>query len=277
MRRFSLIPQLVPVAWFVALLCGCSALPKDDLLQNGDQSEPAADGKQRAPAAGLNAVAADLEAHGGQNMALALYENAAQKSGDAASFTALGDAYGRAGMTQKAIAAYRTALQKEPSNAAAMAALGAALLKTGKAGESIPLLQTAAASNKSGDVYANLGVAQLLSGDPKAAAGTLEKALDLSPKDLDIATNLALAQALSGQTGESVKLMRRIMGSPKANSRHRSNFALVLALAGLVSEAKGLADKDLPEARIDALIKRAERINGAADDKARAKLLGMAD
>lgn len=275
MRRHTRILRTLPAIAFGALICGCTAIPEDQ-AQNAGQPAPSAfvTNEQQSRETGLNAVAADLEAHGGRQTALALYQNAALTSGDAASIMALGDAYARAGMTKKSIDTYRLALQKEPSNPAVMAALGLALVKCGKADEGVPFLQKAAPSIQSAAIYANLGAAQLLSGNPKAAAESLDKALDLAPTDLDIATNLALAQALSGQTQASVNLMRKVVRSAKANSRHRSNFVLVLALAGLTDEAKGLAQKDLPETQIDALIKRAARITAAADDKARAKILG---
>ncbi len=278
MRRSSQVLRSVLVLSFGAGLCGCVSVPPGDIQSIDTTSEftSAAAGGKEPQNGTLNAVAADLEAHGGRQTALALYQNAALTSGDVASMVELGDAYNRADMHQDAIKSYRAALKKDPASATATAKLGLTLMKSGKSEEGVPLLRQAAASVRSASIYANLGVGELLNGSPDLATEALLKAQELAPADLDIATNLALAQAVNGNPELAVDGMRKVVNSVKASERHKSNYALVLALAGRTSEAKSLAPKDLSQAQVDTLIRRATRINAAADAKERAKILGTA-
>ena len=264
--------------WVCWVLCGCAAGPSEPLPAAEQISAPIslAPSEKPKPNASLDSVAADLEAHGGRKTALALYESAAQTSGDTKSVMALGDAYERDGMSAEAIKAYRAALKNDPANVEVKAKLGSALIKGGKADEGLSLLREAAASAASAQIFTNLGIAELLDGDPERAAEALRKAVELAPDDLDIQTNLALAEALSGRAEESVLLMRKVAQAPAANANHKSNYALVLALAGRAAEARSLVPAELSQAQFDAALKRAERMNASPDAKGRARVLGMA-
>lgn len=259
-------------------LCGCAEGPSAPLPLAEQVSSPVnlAPSEKPKPNVSLDSLAADLEAHGGHKTALALYENAAQTSGDPQSVIALGDAYERGGLSAEAIKAYRVALKNDPANGEIKAKLGSALIKGGKADEGLSLLREAAASTASAQLSTNLGIAELLNGDPERAAEALRKANELAPDDLDIQTNLALAEALSGRAEESVLLMRKVAQAPKANANHKSNYALVLALAGRAAEARSLVPAELSKAQFDAIVKRAERVNASPDAKGRARILGMA-
>lgn len=264
--------------WICWALCSCAPGPSEPLPLADQISAPIslAPSEKPKPNVSLDSVAADLEAHGGHKTALALYESAAQTSGDTKSVMALGEAYERGGMSAEAIKAYRAALNNDPANVEVKAKLGSALIKGGKATEGLSLLREAAASAASAQISTNLGIAELLDGDPERAAEALRKAAELAPDDLDIQTNLALAEALSGRAEESVLLMRKVAQAPAANANHKSNYALVLALAGRAAEARSLVPAELSQAQFDAALKRAERMNASPDSKGRARVLGMA-
>ena len=226
------------------------------------------------PDLGLVRLAQDIEGRGESGTALALYERAAEVSGDAAAYVRLGDAYSRADKVSEAITAYRTALGKAPDDAEAELGLGGALVKKGDYEGGLKALAKAAPVVKTGAAYNRLGVAQTLTGRLHDAEASFESARELAPDDLDISTNLALAAALAGEDQKAITLMQSVVQSAGAEPRHQRNLVIIYSLFGRIDEARAAAPQDLSPQDLQKLIERAKSIRAINDARARARALG---
>jgi Flp pilus assembly protein TadD len=260
---FRLASCAVPIL-FGFLLAGCST---QSLLD-------AAASTEKPDQDGLTRVASDVEAQGQIVAALPIYEQAAAGSSDPKAQVRLGDAYTRAGKTDQAIKAYRTALAMVPDNPDALLGLGSALLKAGDAEGAVAPLAKVAPIIKTMAAYNRLGLAQTLTGQFAQAHESFDAASALAPDDLDIRTNLALAAALEGQETKAIDVARSVVTSPGAQARHRRNLMIVYGLLGLVDEGRAAAPKGLSANEAKKLLARATAIRAISDAKARAKALG---
>jgi Flp pilus assembly protein TadD len=226
--------------------------------------------------ASLNTIASDLETHGENETALALYRQAVTASPDDPDANIqYGDACMRAGKTATAIAAYRTALGKSPESAEAEFGLGSALVKQGDLKQGLALLAKAAPQVNSAAAYNRLAIAQMLAGEPKAAEASFASAKALTPSDLDIGTNLALAAALANQKDAALAAVKEVAASPAAEPRQRRDLVMVLGLLGRDSEARQIGAAGLSQHELHALLARAKSIRVLSDPTARAKALGI--
>jgi tetratricopeptide (TPR) repeat protein len=97
---------------------------------------------------------------------------------------------------EKAIAAYREALRRDPLFVDAYTALGLALAAQQRYDEAIRQLQAVVVlAPHAAYAHNNLGYAYLLSGDNEKAAKTLEEAMRLDPRHERARANLRVAQA----------------------------------------------------------------------------------
>jgi Flp pilus assembly protein TadD len=224
----------------------------------------------------LNRVAFDLETHGENETALALYRQAVIASDDAPDANVqYGDACMRAGKTTAAIAAYRVALAKSPDSAEAELGLGSALVKKGELEKGLALLAKAAPRVNSTAAYNRLAIAQMLAGQINEAKASFASAQALTPDDLDIGTNLALVAALANQPDAALAAVHEVAASPATEPRQRRDLVMVLGLLGRDSEARKIAPEDLSENKLQALLARAKSIRALNDPAARAKALGI--
>jgi Flp pilus assembly protein TadD len=246
------------------LLAGCSTQSLLDAAASTEKPEQD----------GLTRVASDVEAQGQIVAALPIYEQAAAASSDPKAQVRLGDAYTRAGKTDQAIKAYRTALAVVPDNPDALLGLGSALLKAGDAEGAVAPLAKVAPIIKTMAAYNRLGLAQTLTGQFAQAHESFDAASALAPDDLDIRTNLALAAALEGQETKAIDVARSVVTSPGAEARHRRNLMIVYGLLGLTDEGRAAAPKGLSANEVKKLLARATAIRAIGDAKERAKALG---
>ncbi len=266
------------------LASGCANLPVPEAANGGsNKADQAGDAdKSDGQVADVNKseslvrLADDIEAHGGNDTALKLYQQAVAVSGNAPDANVrLGDAYMRADQIKPAIEAYRAALIKEPSDDNALLGLGAALVRRGLLDEGLADLAKAAPSLNTGMAYNRLGVAQIMAGHFADAQDSFEKGRAVAPDDLDIATNLALAAALAGDADKAATLAHEIAQSPAAEERHRRDLVVVLGLIGRSGDEMRAVAPELSQHEFAALLKHAEAIRGMKDPKTRAKALGM--
>jgi Flp pilus assembly protein TadD len=238
--------------------------------------EPSASVNNEARNASLNSIASDLETHGENETALALYRQAVMASPDDPDANIqYGDACMRAGKTATAIAAYRTALGKSPDNAEGLVGLGSALVKQGELKQGLELLAKAAPRVNSAAAYNRLAIAQMLAGQPEAAEASFASAKALTPNDLDIGTNLALVAALANHKDAALAAVKEVAAAPTAEPRQRRDLVIVLGLLGRESEARQIAGGDLSQQELHALLARAKSIRALSDPTARAKALGI--
>jgi Flp pilus assembly protein TadD len=250
--------------------------PTRELAPPGEQPAPAVNNEARN--ASLNSIASDLETHGENETALALYrQNVMASPDDPDANIQYGDACMRAGKTATAIAAYRTALGKSPDNADAEVGLGSALVKQGDLNKGLELLAKAAPRVNSAAAYNRLAIAQMLAGQPEAAEASFASAKALTPNDLDIGTNLALVAALADHKDAALAAVKEVAASPTAEPRQRRDLVMVLGLLGREGEARQIAGGDLSQQELHALLARAKSIRALRDPTARAKALGIVE
>jgi Flp pilus assembly protein TadD len=260
MRAPLLLCVIVATGWLTA----CVNAPEGGGAASSDD-----------PGDGLLRLAADVEAHGQDAVALSLYRRAVTVSGQSPrAYVQLGDANLRAGKIGPAVGAYRAALAKAPADADALLGLGSALLRQGKPEEALDDLAQAAPVVKSAAAYDRLGVAQTLVGQLPEAQASFESAIALAPDDLDLRTNWALAAALDGKDDAAVEMMRQVVQSPGAEPRHQRDFVVLLGMIGRADEARAATSTGLPPAELRHLLERAASIRSMATIKARAKALG---
>jgi tetratricopeptide (TPR) repeat protein len=225
------------------------------------------------PSDGLARLAADIEAHGEIDTALGLYKQATEETPDAAAYVRLGEAYARAGRTDPAIGAFRSALRRDADNIDAMLGLGSALVRKKALTDAIAILEMAAARSETPGILNKLGLAQTLAGSFAAGRDSLERANRLAPTDLDILSNLALAEALVGHGERAIQLASQVVRS--GAEQHLARSAVVtLVLAGQPDGAREIADINLIHRDVDDLLSRAAAIRMMPSPEARAQALG---
>ncbi len=121
---------------------------------------------------------------------------AASPAESAAAMYRLGQHFESQGRAERAIAAYRQALQRDPLLVDAYTALGMVLAAQGRYGDAIRQFQAAVVlAPKSASAHNNLGYAYLLDGAHEQAIRSLEEARRLDPRHANSQENLRRAQA----------------------------------------------------------------------------------
>ena len=250
-------------------LSGCTT------TQNAGAPDTAASGESTTQASRLMKLAADVEAQGDPDTALALYERAAAApDARALAFVEVGDAYMRSGYSEEAVKAYRAALSKSPKDGQALIGLGSAMALSGDEAAGLRALAEGAQIVNTSKAYNKLGVAQTLAGETEAAQGSFSRGLALSPGDLDIETNMALAAALAGNGPVALPLVRKVAASPKAQLRHKRNIVVVYGLLGQADQIRAAPPTGLSTKEINSLLDHTRTIRAKSSTKARAKALG---
>jgi len=112
-------------------LGGCAANPEQQPLN----------AFAAAPSEGLARLAADIEPHGEIDTALGLYKQAAEEMPNASAYVRLAEACARAARIDRAISAFRSALELDPDNGDALEGLGSALVRKNALADAIVILK----------------------------------------------------------------------------------------------------------------------------------------
>ena len=220
-------------------------------------------------------LAADIEARGESDTAIALYQRAmAMPDAKSVAFVRAGEAYIRAGHPAKAVQAYRTALSKAPNDGQAMLGLGSAMIEAGDVEAGIRALNHAVPIVNTSRAYNRLPVAQTFAGQVNEAQATFAQALRLEPGDLDIQTNMALAAALGGNSATAIPLIQQVAAAPNAQLHHKRNIVVVYGLLGQADQVKAAPPTGLSTKEINGLLARSKSIRARGSVAARAKALG---
>ena len=223
----------------------------------------------------LARLANDIEAHGDDSTAIALYERAtAMPDAKTATFVKAGEAYLKAGYPDKAVKAYQAALAKSPNNGPAMLGLGSAMIEAGDVDAGIRALAQAVPAVNTSKAYNRLGVAQTFAGHVDEAQATFAQALRLSPGDLDVMTNMALAAALKGDAATAVPLVQKVAAAPNVQLLHKRNIVVVYGLLGQEDQVRAAPPVGLSTKEIKTLLAKAKAIRAKGSVLARAKALG---
>jgi Flp pilus assembly protein TadD len=223
----------------------------------------------------LAKLATDIEAHGDDSTAIALYERAtAMPDARASTFAKAGEAYLKAGYPERAVKAYQAALARAPNDGPAMLGLGSAMIEAGDVDAGIRALAQAVPIVNTGNAYNRLGVAQTFAGQVDAAQATFAQALTLSPGDLDVEINMALAAALKGDAATAVPLVQKVAASPNVQLLHKRNIVVVYGLLGQQDQVRAAPPVGLSTKEIKTLLAKAKAIRAKGSVLARAKALG---
>jgi tetratricopeptide (TPR) repeat protein len=137
-------------------------------------------------------------------------------SRDPDTLNALGIAASDAGRREQAIAAFRRALDSDPTNVPAHQNLGIAYLKADDAARARTELEAAVAANDGlATAWNALGVARARLGDADGALAAWKKAYETQPSFLDALLNYGLLASRTGRTAEA----RTALGDLLARSR----------------------------------------------------------
>ena len=123
----------------------------------------------------------------------------------------LGNAYGKAVQSAKAIEAFQQALRINPELAEAWYNLGIAYGKAGQSAKAIEAFQQALRINpEDAEAWNNLGNTYVKAGQSAKAIGAFQQALRINPEDADAWNNLGIAYALSGQRDKVLEVYKRL-------------------------------------------------------------------
>lgn len=195
----------------------------------------------------------------------------------------LGQYYKARARYEQAIAAYKAALERDPSFADAHNGLGVVYARQGRFEEAIRAFQNAIAiAPQAAYFYNNLGYAYLLQGSTERAMDTLEEAKRLDPSNKKVMKNLKLARKDKEQSNANnvQKLaLPEASTAPKAKStpvavgkspNAQTDVALV-AVAPNVYELREPRSADV----IELAANSADRIEGDKDLVAQPKPFGL--
>jgi Flp pilus assembly protein TadD len=245
---------------------------------NAKVPDPAKADAGTTQASRLMKLAADVESHGDDTTALALYERAAAAPGaPVAAHVKVGDAYMRNGSASEAINAYRAALAISPKDGHALVGLGSAMMATGDDAAGLRALAEGAQIVNTSNAYNRLGVAQTVAGQTAAAQASFSHALAMSPGDLDITSNMALSAALAGDAPTALPLLSKIAAAPAAQLRHKRNLVVCYGLLGQAEQVRAAPPTGLSSKEINTLLTRTRSIRAKGNPKARAQALGLMD
>ncbi len=138
----------------------------------------------------------------------------------------------------KAIPAWRKALELTPDDSKAHYNLGVALAETRLAEEAIGHFQRALELDPDySDAHTNLGVILAGTGKLDEAIGHLKKAVELSPRDVKAHVNLAGALADTGLLEEAMAYCRKALEVDPESPDAHNNLGIALIRSGRLDEA----------------------------------------
>jgi tetratricopeptide (TPR) repeat protein len=158
---------------------------------------------------------------------------------DAGAQVNVGNALGRLGRLDEAVASYRTALALSPDFAEAHQNLGHALLDLGRADDAAASCRRAVELNpRSAAAQETLGNAWLLLGRLEDAAASYRRALEIEPEFSEIHYNLGNALRGLGKLDEAVASYRRALEIEPNFAAAHCDFGIALRLQGRIAEAQ---------------------------------------
>ena len=184
-------------------------------------------------------VGTELQAQGKVDDAIALYRAAlARDPSDAVTRSNLGAALASKGQLDEAIVQYRTALDLAPNDADALYNLGNALMAQGKlaaaAGEFREALRIEPGF---ADAHINLGNALVALGQSDEAADHYRRAAELKPDAIEAVNNLGLILSAQGRLDQATALFRRALAIDPDFADAHSNLGSTLRETGDLAEA----------------------------------------
>lgn len=252
----------------VSVLAGCSSI-----TSNTQRAEPVAKSEDVESALRL---ADNLRDRGELTTAIAIYQQAANRTDNVEALTKLGHALSANGAKEQAAGVFRRAVSKAPEDPEALLGLGVAYLELGNVDRSIHYLDQLIQQGNSSNLnrYSALGAALDIDGQHDRALATYQAGLEIEPNNLDLKTNLALSHALNDRFDAAINVMSEVTESLDAQVSHQRNMVLILALAGKSREAVAMGYRRLGENETRAVLSQASAARGLtnAADRARAMI-----
>jgi Flp pilus assembly protein TadD len=183
---------------------------------------------------------------------------------------ALGRAYEGVGRLDDAEQAYRSAMEREPSEPAPAAALGALLLARGRAADAIPVLARAIELDGA-DLAARraLGEARLAEGQPSAAREDLDVVLLAAPTDAAALRLLSAAWLAEKEPAEARRAAERAVSAAPRDAAARLAAARAALAAGDRAAAKAHAERALKLGAKGDAAAEAKRIKASSASRSR--------
>lgn len=145
----------------------------------------------------------------------------------------MGVAYEHMEKHDQAIAAYKTALSKDPSDPSANEYLARLRLLRGDEGAALGHLASAVKSDpRSAQLRNNLGLLYTGQGKPREAEVEFREALRLDPNTPDVRSNLAVALGQQGKYEESARVLREAIRLDPDDGMAQGNLGYTLELMG---------------------------------------------
>jgi tetratricopeptide (TPR) repeat protein len=158
---------------------------------------------------------------------------------DAGAQSNLGNALGKLGRLDEAVASYRRALALSPDFAEAHANLGQALLDLGQIGNAADSCRRAVALKPHyAEAHDTLGNALLRLGRPDDAAASLRRALAINPEFIETHLNLGNALLQLVRVDDAVASYRRALEIKPNLAAAHVNLSIALRLQGRTAEAQ---------------------------------------
>jgi Flp pilus assembly protein TadD len=240
----------VGAALGLLLLSGCSQFPHflDPWAVDGRDGGGAV---LTYPA--LMRIGAAAQAGGDPASAISMFRRAAQMNQDvAAPLVGSGNALLEIGEVNEAIAAYNSALERQPHDPEALRSLAKAYLKTARPALAGAPLEVAFQDTPNDPKLLQLiGVADDFVGQHREAQARYRRGLELKPGDPALALNLALSLALTENYDEAIKALRPVATAPAAGPRERQTLALIFGLKGDRAQATQIGRLDLDPVSVD--------------------------
>ena len=151
----------------------------------------------------------------------------------------LAEAYDQAGRADDALAAYREALQREPTHQTSLEGMGRLLARSGLAEQAIPILRQAIRqSPQAYQIHSDLGLAYLKLGKLPAAIEELQTAVRINPDAAPSQSDLGAALVQTGDIrGAEAALYQAVRLQPEYANAH-ANLANFLAGTNKPGEAE---------------------------------------
>lgn len=171
--------------------------------------------------------------------ALSLWSDTVQRvPGSAQAWFGLGDAYGAAGRTGEAVAAYRRALAINPLHPDALLNLGIHLFQRGEVTAAKDLLlRLVHLRPRSADAFFVLGNCYFRTGAWQEAERAYGRSLELEPESADALLNLGKLYAQEGKHPAARETFQRALRARGEHGEIYYNLATLDAVQGQTSEA----------------------------------------
>lgn len=216
---------------------------------------------------GLRVADAAL-AGGAPRMALDVARHMLAKSPkDAPALVREGDAFFAMGRLPEAAAAYKRALQLDPTNIQAKLGLGRTRVRVDPREAEALFLQILAVDPANAAALNDLGIARDLQGRHRAAQEAYTKAAGLDPEMTAAQVNLGLSLALSGDGSHALEILRPLGASPIATARVREDLAVALVAAGDETGARRVLGADMTEAEATDIVSGLDRLRAHERDR----------